>query len=134
MPPEGELQPTEIEQAIILDWYQKRFVDSVESRPGRFRPRRLSATEYRNTLQSLLGFELEVAIVEAEQTQVEKSLVMKLLPEDPPGRSGFRNDTHGNPLTTVIWDQYCYLIDHALDEFFCAREPGRLGSIYRTDR
>lgn len=118
MPPGGELQPTEIERSRILDWYQKRFVDQVEARPGLFRPRRLSATEYRNTLRSLFGFDLEVAIIEAEQTQVEKSLVMKLLPEDPPGRSGFRNDTHGNPLTTVIWDQYSYLVDHALEEFF----------------
>ena len=34
MPPGGELQPTEIERSRILDWYQKRFVDQVEARPG----------------------------------------------------------------------------------------------------
>ncbi|QDV25708.1 hypothetical protein Q31a_40350 [Aureliella helgolandensis] len=118
MPPEGESQPTDIERSRILDWYQRRFVDSVEARPGTFRPRRLSATEYRNTLRSLFGFDLEVSIIEAEQTQVQKSLVLKLLPDDPPGRSGFRNDTHGNPLTTVIWDQYSLLVDHGLSEFF----------------
>ncbi len=118
MPPDGELQPTEMERERILDWYQDRFVDSVQARPARFRPRRLSATEYRNTIASLLGFDLEVAIIAAEQTQIERSLVMKLLPDDPPGRSGFCNDTHGNPLTTVIWDQYSYLADHGLNELF----------------
>ncbi|QDS94440.1 hypothetical protein FF011L_32190 [Roseimaritima multifibrata] len=118
MPPEGESQPTDIERERILHWYQNRFVDSVVAKPASFRPRRLSAVEYRNTLQSLFGFELEVAIIEAEQTKSETSLVLKLLPDDPPGRSGFRNDTHSNPLTTVIWDQYSFLTDHALSEFF----------------
>ncbi len=128
MPPEGELQPTELERSRILDWYQQRFVDSIEARPGRYLPRRLSAAEYRSTLRSLFGFDLEVAIIEAEQTHTETSLVMKLLPEDPPGRSGFQNDTHGNPLTTVIWSQYSYLVDHALEQFFDPANPEHLES------
>lgn len=126
MPPDGELQPTESEKSKILDWYQRRFVESVQAKPGPFRPRRLCATEYRNTLRSLFGFDLEVAIIEAEQTEVEKSLVLKLLPDDPPGRSGFTNDTHGNPLSTVIWDQYSYLADHALDAFFAEQNRTHL--------
>jgi hypothetical protein len=45
-------------------------------------------------LRSLFGFDLEVAVVEAEQTVVsDSSLVLKLLPTDPPGASGFINDT-----------------------------------------
>lgn len=118
MPPEDELQPAERERVVFLDWYQANFVDSVEAQPGEFQPRRLSVIEYRNTLESLLGFELETAIMEAEQTVAEKSLVVKLLPTDPPGKSGFTNDTHGNPLTTVIWDQYSYLVDNALEQLF----------------
>ncbi len=118
MPPEDQPQPTDKEKMLLNAWYQERFVQSVQAHPGFFRPRRLSAYEYRNTLHSLLGFELEVAIREAEQTVVEKSLVMKLLPTDPPGPSGFKNDTSGNPLTTVIWDQYSYLIDNGLAKLF----------------
>ena len=118
MPPEDEDPPSAEERAGFIDWYRTQFIESVEAQAGPFQPRRLSAIEYRNTLRSLFGFDLEVAIVEAEQTVVEKSLVMKLLPTDPPGASGFTNDTHGNPLSTVIWDQYSYLTDAALEELF----------------
>ncbi len=117
MPPEDETQPSEEEREMVMNWYGKRFTDEVEARPGNFRPRRLSATEYRNTLHSLFGFELEVNIMEAEQTVTERSLVMKLLPTDPPGASGFVNDTHGAPLSTVLWDQYSYLADVALERW-----------------
>ena len=64
--------------------------------------------------------------MEAEQTVAEKSLVMKLLPIDPPGPSGFKNDTSGNPLTTLIWDQYSYLIDSAMESLFSAKHRGEL--------
>jgi hypothetical protein len=121
MPPEDQLQPSDEEKVKLKAWYDQRFVQTVKAHPGFFRPRRLSAYEYRNTLHSLLGFELEVAVREAEQTVVEKSLVMKLLPTDPPGPSGFKNDTSGNPLTTVIWDQYSYLNDNALGKLFSRR-------------
>ena len=117
MPPEDAPQPTAEERRKLLKWYQAE-VDSVEAHPGFFTPRRLCATEYRKTLRSLFGFDLEVAIIEAEQTVAEKSLVMKLLQTDPPGASGFRNDTHGNPLTTVLWDQYSYIADVGLEELF----------------
>ena len=118
MPPEDEAQPSQEAKERVYRWYEERFVRSVEAQPGFFRPRRLSAIEYRNTLASLFGFDLQVNIMEAEQTVVEKSLVMKLLPVDPPGASGFTNDTSGNPLTTLIWNQYSYLVDFALESLF----------------
>jgi len=118
MPPEDEPQPTAAEKQVLTDWYKQRFIESVEARPARFKPRRLAAYEYRNTLHSLLGFPLEVAIREAEQTIAEKSLVMKLMPVDPPGASGFKNDTSGNPLTTRLWMQYAYLADNGLAKLF----------------
>jgi hypothetical protein len=95
MPPLDETPPTDSERQQIITWYQQ-FMAAVEARPAVFRPRRLSVIEYRNTLQSVFGFALEVAIIEAEQTVAERSLVVKLLPTDPPGRSGFKNaDTTG---------------------------------------
>jgi hypothetical protein len=118
MPPDAAKQPSAADMEVVFKWYQKQFVESVEAQPGHFRARRLSAREYRNTLRSLFGFDLEVAVIEAEQTEVEKSLVMKLMPTDPPGKSGFENDTHANPLTSMIWDQYSYLADQALDRLF----------------
>lgn len=129
MPPEDEPQPSDSDRKRLLDWYQHHFVDSVAAHPGYFHPRRLSAHEYRNTLHSVFGFPLEVAIMEAEQTVVEKSLVMKLLPIDPPGPSGFKNDTSGNPLTTVVWDQYSYLIDFAIEQLFASTDRSHLESL-----
>lgn len=124
MPPDDSAQPTEEERQAFAEWYEEELVDSVEAKPSTLRPRRLCAAEYRNTLRSLFGFDLEVAVIEAEQTVAETSLILKLLPTDPPGQSGFRNDTHQAPLTTLLWDQYSYLADTAITELFSAeRRP-----------
>lgn len=125
MPPDDSPQPSDEDRQGALDWYTS-FVSSIESRPAVLKPRRLSVIEYRNTLTSLLGFDLETAAIEAEQTDFEKSLVVKLLPIDPPGRSGFTNDTNANPLTTIAWDQYTYLIDTALEQLFSAEQSEAL--------
>ncbi len=117
MPPEDHLQPSLAERTIIIQWY-RRFVATIQPKPAEFKARRLSVNEYRNTLRSVLGFDLEVAIIEAEQTIAERSRVIKLLPTDPPGESGFTNDTHKNPLSIVLWDQYSYLVDAGLEELF----------------
>lgn len=121
MPPEDEAQPTEEEVAVFSKWYKNDYLGKIESKPGIFQPRRLSGPEYRNTMRSLFGFDLEVNVVEAEQTITEKSIVMKLLPTDPPGASGFVNDTRAARLSTTIWDQYSYLADFALEQFSSER-------------
>ncbi|MEM6776928.1 MAG: DUF1592 domain-containing protein [Planctomycetota bacterium] len=128
MPPEDQPKLLDIEKERIQDWFQREFIDAVEAHPGFFRPRRLSAHEYRNTLHSVLGFPLEVTVMKAEQTVSEDSLVMKLLPTDPPGPSGFTNDTSANPLSTTILDQYSYLVDIALDELFSQRYRSSLAA------
>ena len=119
MPPEDSTElPTPQEIESVSNWYQTRFEQAVQSHPGFFKPRRLSAEEYRNTLHSLFGFDLEVQIMEAEQTVAERSLVLKLMPTDPPGKSGFTNDTQRNPISTLLWDRYAYLADMALERWF----------------
>lgn len=119
MPPEEEVhRPAPAEVQRILSWYENRFVHSVEARAGDFRPRRLSAPEYRNTLRSVLGFDLETTIMGAEQTVTEHSLVLKLLPDDPPGESGYMNDTRNAPLNSHLWEQYAYIADRAIGELF----------------
>lgn len=130
MPPEDEPPLSGKDKNTILNWHQQRLAAPIEERPGVFRPRRLSGPEYRNTLHSLFGFELKVAVVEAEQTVVgEQSLVMKLLPTDPPGESGFINDTHGARLSAVIWDQYTQLAGAALEKLFSKKERDQLGHL-----
>lgn len=125
MPPEDKPQPSADERRKVQAWYD-HFIDNVESRPAVFRSRRLAVNEYRNTLRSVVGFDLEVAVIEAEQTVAQKSMVVKLLPTDPPGASGFTNDTRVNRLTTVVWDQYSYLVDAALEELFTDKRRSTL--------
>ena len=126
MPPETQPRLTPAEIAQFKAWYQQELVDTIAPLPDVLRPRRLSAHEYRQTLRSIFGFELEVSIAEAEQTVVEKSLVMKLLPVDPPGPSGFKNDTSANPLTTNVWEQYSFLLDDALEQWLSPGNRNRL--------
>ena len=126
MPPETQPRLTPAEIAQFRSWYQQELVDTIAPLPDVLRPRRLSAHEYRQTLRSLFGFDLEVSIAEAEQTVVEKSLVMKLLPVDPPGPSGFKNDTSANPLTTNVWEQYSFLLDDALEQWLSPGNRNRL--------
>ena len=98
MPPETQPRLTPAEIAQFKAWYQQELVDTIAPLPDVLRPRRLSAHEYRQNTSVLFGFDPEVSDqVEAEQTVVEKSLVMKLPPVDPPGPSGFKNDTSVNP-------------------------------------
>lgn len=131
MPPADEAQLTETERHEFTDWFHG-IVDNIQPRPAVFRPRRLAVNEYRNTLASVFGFELEVAIIEAEQTIAEKSMVIKLLPIDPPGESGFKNDTHRNPISTIAWDQYAYLADAAIEKLFSDECADHLATIVKS--
>ena len=130
MPPEDEEhRPSSEEVQQILNWYQNRFVHSVEARAGDFQPRRLAATEYRNTLRSVLGFDLETTIMGAEQTVTERSLVLKLLPDDPPGESGYMNDTRNAPLSSHLWEQHAYIADRAIVELLSSERRQALAKL-----
>ena len=122
MPPEEEKPLFPAERKKIRDWREAFIRLPVETTLSEFRPRRLSANEYRNTLRSLFGFDLEVGIAKAEQTvSGEKSLALKLLPPDPPGGSGYFNDTHAVPLSSSLLENYAYLAGAALDRLFSAK-------------
>lgn len=129
MPPSDEPAPTTTERELISSWYRSRFVENIVAQPAPFQVRRLSAREYRHTLRSLLGFDLMVNIIGAQETLTESSLVMKLVPTDPQGPSGYRNDTHANPLTTVAWDRYSQIVDSAILELFSPQRRVQLESL-----
>lgn len=128
MPPDDMPQPTAAEKQQVVHWLEN-IIASTAARPGILRPRRLAVNEYRNTLRSVFGFELEVNIMKAEQTISEPSMVVKLMPTDPPGRSGFRNDTHSNPLSVVAWDQYSYIADAAIERLLNGHDVQPLASL-----
>lgn len=132
MPPEDEKQPSPEERAAFQAWYESHYVE-VEATPGVFKPRRLSTPEYRHTMRSLFGFDLENNVQKAEQTAVEPSLILKLMPTDPPGESGFINDTHAAPISTVIWDHYAYFSEVALIRLFSRGHPQSLNTLLDED-
>lgn len=119
MPPEDEKQPTAAEIKMYTDWYTEKFIN-IKPRPGVARMRRLSTEEYRNSLKSLLGFDLTVNSSATAETRVEKSLVLKVLPQDPPGKSGFSNDTIQTPINSTHWEKYSYLANSAIENLFSA--------------
>tara|TARA_R110000850_G_scaffold148195_4_gene270415 strand:+ start:241 stop:2136 length:1896 start_codon:yes stop_codon:yes gene_type:complete len=128
MPPEDEKQPTAEERAAFQQWYEANYIH-VAASPGVFQPRRLSTPEYRNTMRALFGFDLENKVAKSEQTAIEPSLILKLMPTDPPGESGFINDTHAAPLSTVLWDQYAYFSEVALHQLFSPQGHKALKSM-----
>ncbi|MGC6441558.1 MAG: DUF1592 domain-containing protein [Rubripirellula sp.] len=113
MPPDQAWSESDIQR--VVNWYETSFRPALKSLPGPLMPRRLSRHELRYSLAVVFGFDLEVAVIEAEQTVVEKSLVLKLLPEDPPGKSGFTNDTQGNPLSESQWEQIAAIVDSGIE-------------------
>ena len=125
MPPEDEPQPTEKDVKVLADWYQEKFVD-IEARPANAKLRRLSIHEYRNSLHSMVGFDLKASVAETPETVQEDSLVIKIAPPDPPGDSGFSNDTANTPLTSVHWEKFTFLTNLAVENLFSPQHKAQL--------
>ncbi len=130
MPPDDEKPLSEEDKKTFELWHEKFQKVPSEATVPVFRVRRLSANEYRNTLRSLFGFDLEVGIARAEQTvSGESSLVLKILPPDPPGSSGFFNDTRSAPISSSLLESYTYLAGVALDKLFSVKGRVSLASM-----
>jgi hypothetical protein len=127
MPPDDEKSLNAEERKTFQSWHEDFLKLPAKTSLPVFRPRRLSANEYRNTLRTLFGFDLEVGIARAEQTESgEKSLVLKILPPDPPGKSGYFNDTHSTPLSSSLFENYAYLAGASLDRLFSKKGKSSL--------
>jgi hypothetical protein len=64
MPPTGKPQPTAAERKALIDWTRRLIDDEARARagdPGRVPLRRLSNTEYNNTIRDLTGIDLQPA-------------------------------------------------------------------------
>jgi hypothetical protein len=91
MPPEDAKPLSEDQRRTLIDWQHRTFVER-EPRPGTSPPRRLTRTEYQNTLSDLLGLSLRRKHQDSFYNVESGSIVEKLFPADPPGPSGFNND------------------------------------------
>lgn len=126
MPPEDELQPSEAEIESFKNWVLESFDKNVVAKAGPGVPRLLSSHELSKTLNDLFQVELEVNVAKAEETEVETSLVKRVLPIDPPGESGFKNDTRHRLLTPALWESYSYIFDVALRKLFSESAKAQL--------
>ncbi|WDE97116.1 DUF1588 domain-containing protein [Lentisphaera profundi] len=126
MPPEERDQPELEEKKIFTQWYKHNF-EEVEAHPGFSQPRRLSTMEYKNSLEDIFGFNLEVQVQEAHESKIEKSLVKKLFPVDPPGRSGFQNDTYGSQFASSDLSRYAFIADKTIEKLF--NESEKLSAV-----
>lgn len=96
MPPEGLDQPTDEEREMFLTWLQKVKYLSPKD-PGPFVIRRLTKTEYGNTLHDLLGVDPSVA---------------DSLPDEVSGEG------YLNSLSPLQLEQYLRIAESALDKVF----------------
>ena len=139
MPPEKAEQLTAEQKEKLLDWYRVTFEALTEPVPGPSLPRRLTRREYQNSLEDLLGIELqqEIARDGFRYMRPPPSIVEKLLLSDPPGASGFNNDASVLGLNEAALIKYLQIAQYAVGQidsvkgareqvFAGHKEPGSL--------
>ena len=101
MPPEDEPQPTAEQRAAIVKWLEDGIV-VAHSRvvPKNGSVRRLTVTQYRNTLRELLGLEDNLTDV---------------LPPDSVSKDGFVNNGESMLLSPLLLEGYFDIAEKALD-------------------
>ena len=101
MPPEDEPQPTGSERDLLITWIDEA-VREVRSRPVERNGtvRRLTASQYRNTLQDLLGI---------------RDNLTESLPPDAVSKDGFTNNMQSMMLTPLQVQAWLSIAEKALD-------------------
>ena len=101
MPPEDEKQPTTEQRKALLQWIENAIV-AAKSKPqeknGAFR--RLTVSQYQNTLNSLLGI---------------KEDFTGILPPDAVSKDGFLNNQSSMQLSPLLVETYFEIAEKALD-------------------
>ena len=118
MPPEKAEQLTGDQKELLLDWYKATFEAVTDPVPGPSLPRRLTRREYQNSLEDLLGIELqqEIARDGFRYMRPPPSIVEKLLLPDPPGASGFNNDASVLGLNEAALIKYLQIAQYAIGQ------------------
>jgi hypothetical protein len=124
MPPEGARPLSDDQRHTLTEWHRRTFIDLLP-RPGPSGPRRLTRTEYRNTLADLLGIPLRPGSRELFYQADHGSIVEKLLPADPPGPSGFDNDASVLSLGPAEFGKYLQIAEYAVRQLDSLPEARR---------
>jgi hypothetical protein len=101
MPPKGQPQPTSAERQQVVEWIT-RALDVARSRPTPKNGlvRRLTVSQYRNTLRELL-------LLDDDLTEA--------LPPDAVSRDGFVNNTETLQLSPLLMEAYFDIAEQALN-------------------
>ena len=102
MPPEDELQPTTEERQLLLTWIQENLI-AARNRDREYNGaiRRLTVSQYQNTLQDLLGLDKNLA---------------NGLPPDAKSKDGFLNNQQTLLLSPLLIESYFKIAEQALEQ------------------
>ena len=101
MPPEDEKQPSKTQRAVLIKWIDEALkMARTRVRPKNGGARRLTVTQYRNTLRDLLGIDEELTGV---------------LPPDGVSKDGFLNNGQSMLLSPLLVESYFNIAERALD-------------------
>ncbi|MEQ9411424.1 MAG: DUF1592 domain-containing protein [Fuerstiella sp.] len=119
MPPEDETQPTPQQREQLLQWIdQALHVARTRPTENHGSVRRLTVSQYRNTLRDLLGLEEDLTDV---------------LPPDAVSKDGFTNNSQAMVLSPLQVEAYFSIAEQALDR--CIVDPDSRPAIqtFRVD-
>lgn len=119
MPPEDEPQPTAEQRQIFVEWMQKSMI-AAKSRQAEKNGslRRLTVSQYGNTLRDLLGIEDELTGV---------------LPPDALSKEGFVNNEQTMLLSPLLIEAYFNIAQQAIDRCIVDENSKPLIQKFRMD-
>ena len=102
MPPEGQKQPTSEQRAAMAQWIRraKQWAQQRDA-VNNGATRRLTVSQYRNTLQSLLGIREDLT---------------DILPPDAVSKDGFTNNSRSMVLSPLQLEAYFTIAERAIDQ------------------
>ncbi len=119
MPPDDEPQPTAEERAALADWARQTLVAAKTRQTARNGSiRRLTVSQYRNTLRDLLGLEEDLTDVQ---------------PPDGMSKEGFVNQEHTLSLSPLQVEAYFDIAEQALDLCIVDEQQAPVIENFRVD-
>ena len=110
MPEADEIQPTQEERRAMVNWLTDELYEAKELRKGNIAPviRRLNRDQYTNTLQELLGIDVEFG---------------KHLPPEPLSEEGFQNNGEVLGMSSLQVEYYIQIAREALSKVIVTEKP-----------
>ncbi|MDA1014674.1 MAG: DUF1592 domain-containing protein [Planctomycetota bacterium] len=101
MPPEDELQPSAEQRRVLTEWIRQTLVAaSARNQQRNGSVRRLTVSQYRNTLRDLLGLDEDLT---------------EVLPPDAVSKEGFVNNSRTMLLSPLLLEAYLDIAETALN-------------------